>query len=451
MATLLAAACGHESPPPTPARPSILLLSIDTLRPDHLPAAGYARDTAPFLTSLLADGTRFTAANSTSSWTVPALASLLTGVYPTTHGVVHGVTRGNQPDAQEIVPPSLPRLGDELRRLGYRTFAAVANLHAHPNFGFARGFDRYACVGFEPAPAVNQAVAAWQGELEDSSAPVFLWIHYFDPHYPLHARAPGIDEFRPGSDANDVALVDELADAWPEPSPALRGDLEHRLDIGRALYDSEIRYADDAIRQLYTTLPFLADWITIFTADHGEEFLEHGDLGHSYNLQAETVRVPLMIRVPGTTGPATVGVPVSLVDIAPSVVAAAGGTPPASWQGIPLVTAAGGVRADLPTDRELLASLDRFPDRRQRHALIGARWKLIIGPEDQRWLYDVARDPHETEELAATRPWLAADLTKHLRARLSGLPRAPDIERRTLTDQQREQLERLGYLEPDTP
>lgn len=443
-----AAACRQPpAPPPPPPRPSIVLLSVDTLRPDHLPAWGYHRETAPFVTGLLADGTRYTAAESTSSWTVPALASLLTGVYPATHGVVHGVTRGNLPDAQEVIPASLPGLGATLQQLGYHTYAAVANLHAHPDFGFARGFDSYTCVGFEPAPAVNLAVERWRSELESATGPVFLWIHFFDPHYPLHAREPWAGQFRPGTDQDDVALVDELADAWPAPGPALLADIDRRLDIGRALYDSEIRYADDSIRRLYESLPFLRDWVTVFTADHGEEFLEHGDLGHSFNLQAETVRIPLVIRLPGASGPATVDAPVSLVDLAPTLVTVAGGTPPASWQGIPLVTADGRVRADLPADRELLASLERFPNRRQRHALIGAEWKLIVGPDDGRWLYDVRRDPHETENLAADRPWLTADLAKRLAARLAALPRAPDIERKTLTDDQRAQLERLGYLE----
>lgn len=445
---LVAAAAIGCGPPPEKPPPSILLLTIDTLRADHLPFEGYPRETAPFLAGLLDGGTRYPSAHSTSSWTVPALATLLTGVYPPTHGVVHGVTRGDRPDAQEVIPPSLTRLPSELRRLGYRTYAVVANLHAHPDFGFAEGFDRYRCVGFSTAEEVNGAVAEWRDEIAAAEQPVLLWLHYFDPHYPLHRREPWASRFRPGIDDDEVALVDELAEAWPDPTPEILADLERRLDIGRALYDSEIRHADEAVREVVESMPFLREWMVVFSADHGEEFAEHGDLGHSFNLHVETVRVPLLIRSPEASGPAEVPAPVSWVDLAPTLLRAAGGEAPDGWQGIPLVDDGGGVRSELPADRAVLATLDRFPNRRHRQALIGPQWKLITGREPgERWLYDVVRDPGETRDLAAERPWLAAKLARDLDALVAALPRAPDVELRTLTPDQRESLEALGYLE----
>src|SRR3989304_2981556 len=154
--------------------PSLLLITIDTLRADRLPFYGYKRNTAPFLGKLAEHGIVFTNAYSTSSWTVPAVTSLVTGVYPFSHGVIQGSVRKGHIYKQAPVPKKLPSLPEQLRALGYRTYAVTANYNLTKDPGFGRGFDRYACVGVCTAEKDNQTFFQLKNENEEQKGPVFL-------------------------------------------------------------------------------------------------------------------------------------------------------------------------------------------------------------------------------------------------------------------------------------
>ena len=160
VAAALLVGCGGERAADTPAAaaagaPDIILITVDTLRADHVGATGYPRRTTPFIDSLAAAGTRFANAYSTSSWTAPAMVSIFTARYPSTHGVVHGLVAEGRVEHQEVIPSSLPTLTEGLKAAGYETFGISANRHLAHELGFGRGFDHYECVGFETADRVH--------------------------------------------------------------------------------------------------------------------------------------------------------------------------------------------------------------------------------------------------------------------------------------------------------
>lgn len=442
-----------EAPQPSPSRPSIFLLTLDTLRADHLSLYGYARPTTPFLESLGAGSAVFDQAYSTSSWTVPALASLITGLYPASHGVEHGAIakpRKGVPKSQlwgqEVIPETLVTLAEVLQKAGYRTYGVVANTHADPEFGFARGFDRYACVGGSfTADRVNAVLFEWQEEIEAQRGPVFLWLHYFDPHVPYRQRAPWHADYlgeapgEPRGDAWQAADLNEDRYRTPEARATIPAIV--------AAYDSEIRYWDETLRALYAGMPQLADWFTVFSADHGEEFLEHGRFQHSGNLYNETTRVPLFVLDPSQREAMRSDTPVSWVDIPPTLVSVAQGEVPAGWQGVSLVDRDGRVASDANGREYVLAFLDRAGQR--QIALMGTRWKLLVSPAGAE-LYDLRDDPGEKRNVIAEQPEQAAQLRNRLKQLMSRIPRPRSAPvTRTLTEEQKERLRSLGYIKDD--
>lgn len=434
--------------PPVLDRPSILLVTIDTLRADHLPFYGYTRDTAPFLSTLAGASTTYANAYSTSSWTVPAVASMVTGVYPHSHGAIHGFVKDDKVARQEALPSSLPVLAESLQQLGYRTFGVVANLHLDRQFGFARGFDRFRCVGFTSADRVNATALQWREQLDVARGPVFLWLHYFDPHHQYHDRQPFFDAFKPPS-AECIAQVrnttfEQIVAKWmktPDPSVA---------PLVQSHYDSEIRYVDQHLRALFHELPFLDRCFAVFTSDHGEEFLDHGTTGHGLNLYNETVRVPLVVRPPGGGAPAYRTDTVSLIDVAPTILAAAGGTAPAEWQGAVIVDRHG---SPVPhPDRMVLSDLARNRRLPRKGALAGSRWKIVVNIDTGvAELFDLRRDPRERVDLAADNARLVGAFFARLDALIRSLPPAPDTVTHAVDEQTAEQLRLLGYVEAPSP
>lgn len=444
---------GCTSPPDkaTENPPSILLVTIDALRADHVGWVGHGRPTTPFLDQLRQSGTSFSRASSVSSWTAPALASLVTGVYPPSHGVVHGSGLDAQglPDAQEALPDSLVLFPEKLQTMGYRTFGIVANLHGHDDFGFGRGFDRYRCVGFSEADRVHEVLLEWRAEIVNTDQPVFLWLHYFDPHWPYHVRQPWAHEFVGPEPKEALASIEKLVEKWPAMPRAVGKDLGGALESARELYDVEIAYTDHMIETAFSVIPELDSWFTLITADHGEEFLDHGELGHGMNLFAETVQIPMVIRSGQPGAPRTVEAPVSLVDIAPTLLVAAGGQAPETWHGRALIDGNWNVHRDLEDDRVVLSFLDRGEDRRHRIAMIAGGYKLITGADFENvWLYDIKNDPFERQNLAPLETQKVREMIAELSRRIGAMPSVEGkVPKVTLSDEQIRQLEAIGYIE----
>jgi arylsulfatase A-like enzyme len=424
-ACALQPACGDGGQ--SAAQPNVVVVVIDTLRADRLPFHGGPPETAPFLTELASMSLVFDSAWSTSSWTAPATASIFTGLLPNEHGVRQGMrAQQAQSEADEDLP--LNRIPDELetlptffRSLGYRTFGAAANPNIGARIGFARGFDRFAPFRAETGKASGplvEAVLTWKHELQ-SAQPFFLYLHLADPHGPYRRHARW------------------LRDDSPPP--------RNRLD-DLVAYDSEIRNADENLRRLFGELGLGPDTLIVFTADHGQEFLDHGKRGHGWQLYSELTRVPLFVHVPDR--PDLVGrvaAHVSNADILATLedLLVAESSPPRSL----LAAARAGAAARTPRSmrtRHVGARTDHL------FAIVSGRYKLILHePEGRAELYDLVEDPAEKLDLAGQRPEVVAGLRASVRqqrdrarrsARHSAQPFEPSPE---LVEMLRE----LGYAE----
>ncbi len=410
----------RDRPLPPAGTTNVLLISIDTLRPDHLGSYGYGRPTSPNLDALAAAGARFTTVVSPTSWTLPAHMTLLTGLPPEIHGVEND---GLRLDARTVT------LAEVLRARGYATAGVVSGPYLDAGYGFARGFDLYddwsavrisrpATHQAHTSPAVVAAVESWlDGRAStDARRPFFLFVHFWDVHYDFNPPAPYDTMFDPDYTGSVTGLDFETGDAVHAGMPAR--DLAHVV----ALYDGEIRYTDGYVGALIEALRargILDDTLVVATADHGEEFFEHGNKGHRNALYDESIRVPLIIRRPGLVTPGTVvDRQVRLIDV-PATILAMTDTPTPPSFGLPpsLAPYAGESLAPWLTSTPPSAPspLPAFADL-QPHAMSAVRHpdtKLIETPfaptpEQRQQLFDLGTDPTEHTNLATQRP---ADLT----------------------------------------
>ncbi|HVR96413.1 MAG TPA: sulfatase [Thermoanaerobaculia bacterium] len=319
---LFAAACAPQDQDAHPR--NVLFILVDTLRADHLGVYGYGRDTSPNLDALAREAVLFADARSQASCTFPSVNSILTSRYT-------AVFLG-QPDKTMGIPQGVPPLAEILRGRGYRTAAVSASpvvrkspSRFNPTGGYDRGFERFHedCL-WKPAECVNRAALEQLNALNtDDGRPFFLYLHYMDPHGPYappaeYARRFAISE--PDKkfirDGNPNPIGDMLYKGAPDPgvTPA---DLQHLVD----LYDDEISYFDTRLAELIAALREsgrLDDTVLVLASDHGEEFLEHGHIKHCRTLFDTSVKVPLLMKVPGV-GASAVPHPVENVDIVPTL------------------------------------------------------------------------------------------------------------------------------------
>jgi arylsulfatase len=319
--------------PPADA-PDLVLVTIDTLRADHLGFAGHARATSPFLDRLAAGGVVFETAIAQGSATRESMASLMTGLQPWSPAFVHRRAAANAP----YLADGFHTLAERLHAAGYDTAGFVSNPHLRRSGGHAQGFAHWdEASGFAEVPGQTQGADAVVGAaiawLARARSPFFLWVHVMDPHHPYTPVRPG-----PWEDPDDPTFR-RFADAWAARDAAAWS--ERLLDVakGNALepgelafligrYDAEIRAVDAAIERLVAALGGLAaidaGRVLAITADHGEEFLEHGALLHSHTLHDELLRVPLVLRGRGIPAGVRIAAQVPLLDVAPTLLTLAG-------------------------------------------------------------------------------------------------------------------------------
>lgn len=439
--------------PVSPAR--VTLITIDALRADFLSYAGHARPTSPFLDSLAASGVVFTDATASSSWTTPSLASLMTSLEPSAHGLVRAALdpRTGKQLNQLALAPSLVTLAETFSRAGWLTFGVPANLHLRQGSGFEQGFDCYhGEATFQDCGPLNRTVLAQirahprVGGLDrwrDRRA--FLWVHYFDPHDTYQPREPWIDLFAPDWRKNRSLyptglMMVKLRSKYPVPDP---GTLQ-RL---RSLYESEIRATDEGLRMLCRDLGLAdEDALLIVTADHGEEFGDHGGLGHMTTLHREQVHVPLLLHWPRVLRPGRVETPVSLLDLYPTLVELLGLPDPGALRGeslVPLLE-----RKTKAAPRPFVAELNL--DGRRLTSIRWGDWRLIwdSGAAGVGKLYELSRDPTESTDLSRQRPDVALALSDSLARWRAGLPPLPvDLKDSPAMDAELiERLRSLGYI-----
>jgi arylsulfatase A-like enzyme len=311
-------------------RPSVLLIQIETLRADVLPLFGGAiADLAPSFDALAKGGVVFERAMTPSSWTVPSTSTLLTGLPPAAHGAVD--------HALMVLPGDKPTLAELARAAGVATGAVVASDILRPAAGYQRGFESFARVPWANARQVNDLAAAF---IENHAGQQFLlFLHYFDPHGPLHPPGEWRDryldpELRPlvVREAEARLLAKMFAAAKGEGAPPAPDDPDVRFLHG--LYLGEVAWLDHQLGELLAGLERLGrarDTLVVVTADHGEEFMDHGMYGHGSQLFDETVHVPLLLRAPKDfTLPSRAGTRVSSVVSTAGLFASVLG-----WLGVP--------------------------------------------------------------------------------------------------------------------
>ncbi len=397
-------------------RPNVLFVVIDTLRHDHVGAYGYERDTTPEIDRrLAARGAVLEDAYSQAPWTLPSVVSFLTGRYP-------GEILGDDP-ATFGIPEGVPSLAEEMAALGYRTAGFIANPTLHDGNGLGRGFETFhspqGMAALElHADSVNRRAIPWLHAHRDE--PFFLYVHYIDPHDPywnpdlVDGRSPWFED--PGG----------MSGRWVHGVYSGKlpiDDLDRTVEHFTALYDSEIRYVDRALGELLDAIPeeVLADTLIVLTSDHGEELYDHGGWKHGHTLYEDQIHVPLIVRwdgrIPeGSRLPGTV----RLLDVTPTLLEAAGGEAPASWQGRSLLPSLTGGEP-LPRAAAYAENLQVGP---LRAAAVADGRKLILfnqtepfdpanplqehlyevdlerlGPVE---MYDLASDPGERTNLAPT-------------------------------------------------
>jgi arylsulfatase A-like enzyme len=366
-----------EGPPAEPGR-VLVWISQDAVRADHLSAYGYRRRTSPHFDRLCPEWVVFENAIATSSWTLPSLASQFTSRYP----LFHGATGENRPRDERH-----RTVLEVLAGAGFTVLGVTANDFVSSHFGMAHGFDVLRFTGGTEGPEGRQRAEdlnrlALETLREWPGGDLVLFVHYMDAHYPYDPPPP-FDRLFPAGGSDAVG-------GGSGPSATVE-----------AAYDGEIAYTDSQIDRLLKELDgrgLLRDAVIVYTADHGEEFLDHGAWRHSRTLYREMLHVPLALRLPGTGG-RRVADTVSLVDLAPTILDALGVPRPASFQGRSLLPLARGER--LPP-REVFAETERNPDQSHRVAVQLGSVKYILrtrnGNPEQRLseeLYDLAADPGE--------------------------------------------------------
>ncbi len=443
-----------EAPPPTERvliqraartdpRPDILLFTIDTLRADHLSSYGYERATSPTIDALAARGTRFERAYAASTWTVPSVASIVTGVLPSAHGVQHGLRVDAQVLGQEVLSPSLPTFAAELHAAGYRTVGVTANVHLTDLQGFGRGFDSYACLNFATLADVRPRVAEQLDGLVAGDTPYLLWVHLVEPHAPYVPTGPIFDTFWP-PDRPRYPFIDtiELAEFLDARLIQEHVTIADGIGYAVAAYDSEVRAADDYLAELLARIDD-GHLVVVVAADHGEEFHDHFRLGHGHTAFDEVARVPLVIAVPGQT-PGLVPTPVSLIDLLPTLVDVAQRTPPEGTPGRSLLPATRGEALEL---RDLIIETGRSE---VVQAIVAGRYKYgeRVSPDPVQGLFDLEADPREMHNLLASEPDVAAELRLRMQQAIEEAAThrpASTTAPIQLTDEQRAQLRALGY------
>lgn len=437
------------------ARPNVVLIVVDTLRADRLSCYGNERATSPTMDRLAREGLRCERAYSSAPWTIPGTASVLTGLTPPQHGL-------GDADSNYLSDrlDSLPRV---FQREGFTTAAFTCNPLVDGSRNFDQGFERFANLPWATSPQVEAGIADWIAKVGQER--FFLYLHPTDPHAPYQATPEALA--RQGVSAPDDIFPGqprELVDQWYEGKIEDGARVERTCEYFSQVYEAEVDVVDQLVRRVLDELARagLAErTILCITADHGEELLDHGLVGHFNQLYDESIHVPLILWGPGVAAGQVLPFPLENRHVAPTLLQLAGISPPASMRGPNLARA---------EDAALLADAGAFATsqkgrsvdfaRRESltlghmHTLLEGRWQLIHCPETEPpgqgfdRLYDTQRDPLGTEDLSPREPARVAAMRARIEAWLeSGRSTRPDMV--PTTAETRDLMRSIGYIGDD--
>jgi len=398
---------------------NILLITIDTLRADHLGCYGYSQIQTPAIDSLAQEGIRFEWAFTPVPITLPSHASILTSLYPYTHGVLN--------NGEYQLSTSIQTLPHILQSHGFATAAFVGAFVLSKQFGLAQGFDLYDDELSPTGEKINEAFplynerkaekvteAALQWLQEKNPSRFFLWVHYFDPHTPYNPPQPFITEY-------------------PD-----------------RLYDGEIAYTDQCITGLLQELEkrnILKDTLVVLVGDHGQGLGEHNEMTHGIFLYDATMRVPLLFRYPELAAGIVSSDPVKTIDIPPTILEILKIPLPSEWQGESLFPYF--YQPHLSHRKKPAIFLETiFPEANfgwsPLQGIRTKKWKYIKAPRPE--LYDLQSDPGELNNLLDQYPKQAQNLKNRLQNLLNTLPSPQKNQTVSMNEETRKRLQSLGYV-----
>ncbi len=428
------------------ARPNVIVILMDALRADALGVYGNPRKPSPNIDRWAAGGSRWQTTVSQNAWTVPCVASLFTGLDPQAHRVLR--YQASQAVEMDTLSLAHDTLAEQFQAAGYTTGALLKSVVIDSSRGFSQGFDTYRVVepkkdqaSGESAKHLTDAALGFVAQESTKGKPFFLYLHYMDTHSPYKAPEPWYSRYKgsyTGPFDGAHAPIEQAVKSGNPPTPT---DWAHL----RALYDGELAYFDSQIQRLFDALTQRGidkNTLVVLTADHGEAFWEHGVVFHG-NLYQENIHIPMIVRGPGVKA-GVLGRYTQAIDLAPTLADLAGIPKGKSWMG---TSHAGPLRTGGNAPAQVVYT--EYID--QRMVIDGATGMKLIVNDGPVKLYDLARDPGEKTNLAASRP----DEVKRLRALLDAryergrtLGQSVPVEAvRTLSAEEVEMLKELGYVQ----
>jgi arylsulfatase A-like enzyme len=444
-----------DGAPPTATRPikNAIVYLIDTLRADKPLALNQrSRVQTPGLSRFVEAAAVMASGHTPENWTKPSVASLLSSLYPWQHNAV---------STEAVVPESVELISETLQGRGFYTGTFIANGYVSDRFGFRQGWNTYRNYVREGRRNVAQYVAADVLEWLDQrpqDKPFFLYVHIIDPHVPYKPPRQFLEMYdaAPYSGVVDFSTDNELLEKIKAGQIPLNARDKEHLE---ALYDGEITYQDVHFNSVIDGLArrnLTDDTMVVIVSDHGEEFWDHGSVGHGHSVWEELLHVPVIVRLPGTTpGAMRIDDAVNLVDVEPTVLEALGQALPGGLAGESFLPLLRGVTPDAPR-----TSVSGFMD--GWRTVVCGRYKLIHRTLERQMIYDLQADPHEQTDLAADRPIAVRYLRGLLGLALGAVETAPPttgggtaprarpqvhVQETTTIDPETEaQLRALGYV-----
>ncbi|MFO8056689.1 MAG: sulfatase [bacterium] len=433
--------------------PSIILVTLDTVRQDHLSAYGYYRDTSPGLEALSEDGVTFDHCYTPLPHTLPAHFSLLTSQPPSVHGVLNNRMRCRN--------ERVPYLAAHLKRQGFETAGFMGSGIFRPGGGIKKGFDKFYSNLWRERPenrktrlnnyvrGADEVVLLAENWLEeqDKTKPFFIWLHFWDAHGPYYSPPGYIDRYK-----TDARLKRVMESRNQAPTFTYKGRVWPTA-TGINQYDGGIRFIDDELAGFWEFLQergLYDDCFILVTSDHGEGLNEHGTYVHGDNVHEEAVRIPVIMRFPdGRYSGREVHSLVNIMELAPTVLDALNLTSLPRAKGRSLVPLIRG-EADAK-DRSIMLETRVKEKAEDEEApppvsfgVATARWKYIVTEEGEESLYDLLHDPHELENVASSYPEVLERLRRELRKLKKRYP-AYKPEQEKISAEMKKRLKALGY------
>lgn len=420
--------------------PNIICVLVDCLRDDHLGYRGYNRNVSPFIDSLASKSLVFQDTYTTTTWTWPATASLLTGLNPLEHGVIHRNS--------SYLDHEIRTIAEHLQLNGFTTLGISANSLITPKYNFDQGFETFiehTKVGKRNASVLNKAFKTWLDKFEKFQ--FFAYIHYMDVHSAYEAPMPYFSRYIDEKKGRSILKVFEKVSSEVNAKKNYSNVTEDFVSGSLALYDAEIAYFDSQLEKLFKLLEskkLARKTIICLISDHGEEFMEHGLMKHGLDLYNECLRIPFFLYYPGKIEAKISEKKTNIMDVFPTLCHLANIPVPKNIRGKNLLS-------EYPGFDDLAVStfygFDPKHNSTQLHALLENSYKLIYKPQDETFkLFNIKKDPGERKDLASEESNITARMRDKLLRKINDMQNVQRTLNITPDKETIRRLKALGYI-----